>query len=135
MPGAQAMLIYLPRNAGVTVAGAHYHCHAPTCLKMEIYNNVTGELLCREEPYHGQGADMTGVDRFDEPGYIAQRICLWGNSSYGLEAPPHVGGVPLFITATTNASYGHHGEMALPQMLVANLKQSFVANLQEAKKN
>jgi|EP01047_Picozoa_sp_COSAG01_P028884 hypothetical protein len=31
---------------------------------MEIYNNVTGELLCREEPYHGQGADITGVDRF-----------------------------------------------------------------------
>ena len=73
---------------------------------------------------------MTGKDRFDEPGYIAQRVCLWGNSSYGLNAPPHVGGVPLFITATTNASYGHHGEMALPQMLVANLKQSFGATLQ-----
>ena len=65
---------------------------------------------------------MVGTDRFDEPGYIAQRICLWGNETYGLEAPPHVGGVPLLIKATTNASYGHHGEMALPQMLVANLR-------------
>ena len=109
--------------------GAHYHCHAPTCLEMAIYNNVTGELLCRETPYHGQGADMTGADpagqaggaRFDEPGYIAQRVCLWGNESFGLEKPPKVGGVPLFITATTNSTYGHHGEMALPQMLVAKL--------------
>ena len=88
---------------------------------MEIYNNVTGELLCREEPYHGQGADTKGKDRFDEEGYIAQRVCLWGNETYGLERPPKVGGVPLFITATTNSTFGHHGEMALPQMLVANL--------------
>jgi hypothetical protein len=42
--------------------------------------------------------------------------------------------VPLYITATTNASHGHHGEMALPQMLVANLRRpdtTFVANLQQ----
>ena len=127
--------VVTPPAGDMHFVGAHYHCHAPTCLKMEIYNNVTGELLCREEPYHGQGADVTGGDRFDESGYIAQRVCLWGNSSYGLEAPPHVGGVPLLITATTNASYGHHGEMALPQMLVADLKQSFVANLQQHAKN
>jgi len=88
---------------------------------MEIYNNNTGELLCREEPYHGQGADVTGKDRFDQEGYIAQRICLWGNSTYGLEKPPLVSGVPLLIKAVTNSTYGHHGEMALPQMLVANL--------------
>ena len=156
--------------------GAHYHCHAPTCLKMEIYNNITGELLCREVPYHGLGADMKPNskdptngprgDRFDEPGvsaaffsqcknhhfsmhtswgnhhffeiqnnskrtaetttfthqqnvhtqptitllsvialtdclpsqYIAQRICLWGNESYGLEKPPKVGGVLRIAT-------------------------------------
>ncbi len=97
---------------------------------MSIYNNITGELLCREEPYHGQGRDVTHpagagkakpgeTDRFDEAGYIAQRVCLWGNASFGLEPPPKIGGVPLLITATTNSTYGHHGEMALPQMLVA----------------
>jgi len=100
--------------------GAHYHCHAPTCLKMEIYNNNTGELICAETAYHGQGNDIKGTDRFDETGYIAQRICLWGNSTYGLEKPPLMAGVPLFIRAVTNSTYGHHGEMALPQMLVAD---------------
>ena len=113
--------VVTPPAGDMHFVGAHYHCHAPTCIRMEIYNNVTGELLCREEPYHGQGADTKGKDRFDEAGYIAQRVCLWGNETYGLERPPKVGGVPLFITATTNSTFGHHGEMALPQMLVANL--------------
>ncbi len=113
--------VVAPPAGNMHFVGAHYHCHAPTCLMLEIYNNVTGELLCREEPYHGQGADKSGGDRFDQEGYIAQRICLWGNSSFGLEPPPKVGGVPLFIRAVTNSTYGHHGEMALPQMLVADL--------------
>ena len=113
--------VVTPPGENMHFVAAHYHCHAPTCLKMEIYNNNTGELLCSEEPYHGQGGDVVGADRFDEEGYIAQRICLWGNSSYGLEEPPLVSGVPLFIRAVTNSTYGHHGEMALPQMVVANL--------------
>jgi hypothetical protein len=90
---------------------------------MEIFNNNTGELICREEAYHGQGNDIAGkgsADRFDEEGYIAQPICLWGNTSYGVEEPPLVGGVPLFVRAVTNSTYGHHGEMALPQMIVAD---------------
>ena len=72
-------------------------------------------------PFAGSGNDVVGSDRFDEAGYIAQRVCLWGNSSFGLEEPPLVSGVPLFIRAVTNSTYGHHGEMALPQMLVADL--------------
>ena len=68
-----------------------------------------------------QGNDVKGTDRFDEAGYIAQRVCLWGSEEYGLEKPPRVGGVPLLIKATTNSTFGHHGEMALPQMLVAYL--------------
>jgi hypothetical protein len=120
-------VVTLP-GKNVRFVAAHYHCHAPTCLRMEIYNNNTGELICREDPYHGRGADVTGkgspttpgLDRFDEAGYIAQRICLWGddNRTFGLEPPPLVSGVPLLIKALTNSTYGHHGEMALPEMLV-----------------
>jgi len=111
---------YAPPGTDLHFIAAHYHCHAPTCLSMEIYNNLTGELLCREEPYHGQ---HNKSDRFDEPGYIAQRVCLWGAP---LEAPPLVSGIPLFIKAVTNNTYGHHGEMALPQMYLASIPKKTV---------
>ena len=99
---------------------AHYHCHAPTCIKLEIYNNRTGELLCSETPYHGAVDAASQKNRFDEPGYIAQRICLWGLQP-PFEYPPLVSGETLFVRSITNSSYNHHGEMALPQMLLAQL--------------
>ena len=42
-----------------------------------------GTLLCREMPYHGRGR-VTGTaggapgDKYDEEGYITQRVCHWG---------------------------------------------------------
>jgi hypothetical protein len=105
----------VPPGDNMHFVAAHFHCHAPTCLAMEIYNNNTGELLCREEAYHGKGSPE---DKYDEEGYIAQRICLWGNPPF--DKPPLVSGVPLLTRAITNSTYGHHGEMALPQMIVAN---------------
>jgi hypothetical protein len=35
------------------LAALHHHCHAPTCLRMDTYNNATGELLCRTDPAYG----------------------------------------------------------------------------------
>ena len=35
------------------ITSIHFHCHAPTCLAMEIWNNRTGELLCRQDPIYG----------------------------------------------------------------------------------
>ena len=110
----------LPGGTDLHFVAAHYHCHAPTCLSLEIWNNKTGELICKETPYHGEGNNN---DKFDEAGYIAQRICLWGDYE-GFEKPPLVSGIPLYVKATTNSTYGHHGEMALPQMLLASLPVS-----------
>ena len=56
------------------------HCHAPTCISMELYNNVTGELLCRQMPIYGGTGDLTIGDKFNEPGYILTSPCLWGRS-------------------------------------------------------
>ena len=42
----------------------HAHCHAPTCLKVELWNNDTGELLCRQEPariYEGALLFVAGI--------------------------------------------------------------------------
>lgn len=110
----------VPPGQDYHFVAAHYHCHAPTCLSLEIWNNRTGELLCREVPYHGGTLEGGDLPRFDEPGYIAQRVCLWGLHP-PFERPPLVSGEPLWVKAVTNNTYGHHGEMALPQMLLARL--------------
>ena len=39
-----------PRTRGARhLLAVHDHCHAPTCLKMEMWNNDTGKLLCRQQ--------------------------------------------------------------------------------------
>ena len=43
-------------------------CHAPTCLTMELWNNHTGELVCRQRPIYGGTGDKTIGHKFDEPG-------------------------------------------------------------------
>ena len=97
---------------------AHFHCHAPTCLTQEMrFDGPEGELICREDSYHGKGA--TPGDRFGEKGYIAQPVCMWGNPPFA--PPPLVSGRTLWYKAVTNNTYGHHGEMALPQMLLASI--------------
>lgn len=91
------------------LVAAHFHCHAPTCLSVSLYRNDTGELLCREVPVYG----------LNEPGFISQPPCLWGSEtpeSFGLETPPDVNGVALHAIKTSNATHGHHGEMAWLQM-------------------
>jgi hypothetical protein len=57
------------------LVAAHFHCHAPTCLKMTMYNNKTGEVICEERPIYG-GSGKIPEERYDEPGYILQPPCL-----------------------------------------------------------
>ena len=80
-----------------------------------MYRNDTGELLCVERPVYG-GTGQVDEKRFDEPGYILQPPCLWGDEKYGLVMPPDVNGQFLHSVKTSNATAGHHGEMAWQQM-------------------
>lgn len=105
-------------------AGLTFHCHAPTCLSMAVYqcptdmeigdcNTTTGELLCLQEPvYGGSYAPQLNGTRFDEPGYIAIPDCYWGDEEFGLTPPPNVTGHPLFMLKRANATWAHYGEMA-----------------------
>ncbi|CAE7469985.1 unnamed protein product [Symbiodinium pilosum] len=111
-------------TGGGSLSAAHFHCHAPTCLSMALYrcpketkvcDQSTGELLCMERPVYGNGSSS---DRFAELGYILQPPCLWGSEEFGLEPPPSVEGFVLGAIKTSNATYGHHGEMAWHQMYV-----------------
>jgi hypothetical protein len=45
--------------------------------------------------------------------------CLWGSVEDGLEPPPIVDGMTIKVIAVTNNTYGHHGEMALPEISLA----------------
>lgn len=89
------------------LVAAHFHCHAPTCLMMEISNNKTGELICRSTPLYGSSPDID-QKRFTEPGFIAVPPCLF-------DPPVDLNGVTLYIKKLSNATYGHHGEMAHSQ--------------------
>ena len=101
------------------IAAVHFHCHAAACLAMEIWNNRTGELLCRQEPVYG-GTGKIDLPKFDEPGYILQPPCLWGDAP-GLEPMPLASGESFMIVAITNSTFGHHGEMAFPEVTLVPL--------------
>jgi len=99
------------RGTGINLVYAGGHCHAPSCLSMELYNVDTGELLCRQEPVFG-----TGTAVFDELGYLALPPCLWG-ADEGLVAPVLLPwDTNLMSIKRNNNTYSHYGEMASWQM-------------------
>ena len=44
--------VLTPGGTNNYLAAIHFHCHAPTCLEMALYNNVTGELVCSQKPIY-----------------------------------------------------------------------------------
>ena len=89
----------LARTTDGKLVAAHFHCHAPACLSVAMYrcprslvasgqvcDAGTGELLCEERPVYGGHGNSP--KRFDEPGFILQPPCLWGDARFGLEDPP-----------------------------------------------
>jgi hypothetical protein len=59
---------------GIHLIYAAGHCHAPSCISMELYNADTQELLCRHDPVYGKSHEI-----FDELGYLAIPPCLYGS--------------------------------------------------------
>lgn len=107
-------------NARMLYAGGH--CHAPSCISIELFRNDTGtpKLVCRQTSHYGVG-DVSR-DRFDEAGYIVLPPCLWGSEEEGLEPPvwlpPNTPMVSIKKNRNTHA--GHYGEMASWQMRGVN---------------
>jgi hypothetical protein len=102
-------------DGGMTLIYAGGHCHAPSCVSIELYRNDTGEILCRQLPVYGTG--NVEKDKYDEAGYLSLPPCLWGAED-SLETPfelPY--GTPLLsIKKNVNTHVGHFGEMASWQM-------------------
>ena len=82
------------------------HCHAPTCLSMELFNADTGESICRNVPTYGHlTANATGDRRFEEKGYLALPPCVWGDPAQVRVAsrsiPPRWGSIRFRLAPRT----------------------------------
>ena len=101
-----------PMQDGITLVYASGHCHAPSCIKMELWNADTGALICRQTPHYGGSAAATAAEPYDEKGYVAIPPCLFGNFADGLY-PPHYLSYDTNLTFVkwNNNTYDHYGEM------------------------
>jgi hypothetical protein len=99
---------------GIKLIYAGPHCHAPSCLSMELYIADTGDLLCHVEPQHGASEDVI----YDELGFLAIPPCLWSdNPKDGLVAPTLLKqDTTLLSIKRNNNTFSHWGEMASWQM-------------------
>ncbi len=76
---------------GIHLIYAAGHCHAPSCISMELYNADTDQLLCRHDPVYGKTHAI-----FDELGYLAIPPCLYGAE---VSCNMYIGIPPLFYGA------------------------------------
>jgi len=114
MDSIQCMDASLATN-GIELILAASHCHAPNCLKQELYNADTGELLCMALPVHGQSSNV-----YDEQGYLFAPPCVWGREKDGFLPPPHLQlDANLTMIAYYNSTYTHTGQMGIWQMKAA----------------
>jgi hypothetical protein len=88
------------------------HCHAPSCIREELWNADTGELLCNATTAYGTSQYGALDDVFNEADYITIHPCIYGHQP-GLQKP-----FTLFpdtnLTAIKyfNNTYRHLGQMA-----------------------
>merc|ERR1719370_2275219 len=103
---------YDKTHQGINLIYAGGHCHAPSCISMELFHADTGKLLCAHYPTYGKTHQV-----FDELGYLAIPPCIWGTEEEGLIAPVFL---PFNANLTSikrnNNTYTHYGEMASWQM-------------------
>ncbi len=88
------------------------HCHAATCIDMELYDSDTGSLICRVVGEMGRGTDKP----YDEEGYIRLNPCLFGEDEGLLESQIFRWDSNFTSIKRANNTYTHYGEMASWQM-------------------
>ncbi|CAD7924459.1 unnamed protein product [Amoebophrya sp. A25] len=109
-------------RGGVYLIWANGHCHAPSCLSMELRRNDTGELLCRQEPI--LGTTWSTDDVLIEPGFVHIPPCVFANPAIDASLLQHLPSAPYIpfhaplvsVKRNRNTDNGHYGEMASWQM-------------------
>lgn len=100
----------IPQNySGITPIVMTPHCHAPSCLRQELYNADTGALICGVTARYGNGTEV-----FNEANYIALPPCLFSAFHQpGLEPPQTITpDTNLRAIKFFNTTYRHLGQMA-----------------------
>mgnify|MGYP006091273867 FL=1 len=105
-------------TGGINLVYASHHCHAPSCIKAELWNADTGALICRQVPHYGASKAATPGNPYDEIGYAAIPPCLFSDTpGDGLEPTPFLAyNQNLTAIKWNNNTYDHFGEMAMWQM-------------------
>ena len=89
------------------------HCHAPSCIREEIWNADTGQIICNVSVMYGSEVWGPGQKNvFNEANYVAIPPCIFGNQS-GIQ-DPWVITPDTNITAIKyfNNTFRHLGQMA-----------------------
>mmetsp|Transcript_12506 Transcript_12506/g.31977 ORF Transcript_12506/g.31977 Transcript_12506/m.31977 type:complete len:525 (-) Transcript_12506:459-2033(-) len=83
------------------------HCHAPSCIREELWNDDTGEILCNVTARYG-----TSDEIFNERGYAAISPCIFGHQP-GLQTPFSLAPIAnIRAVKYFNNTYRHVGQMA-----------------------
>ena len=69
---------------GLLMAFFAAHCHTPACMSLELWNDDTGELICRNAPTYGNGNAAMNENSY----VISIPPCLFGTKEEGLLPPP-----------------------------------------------
>ena len=101
---------------GFKLMMAASHCHAPNCIRQELTNVDSGEVLCNGTTHLGN-SDLN----YNEEGYLFTPPCLWGDEKDdGLLPPPVLmKNTTLQMVTVFNSTYGHPGQMGIWQMKAA----------------
>ena len=104
-----------PQSQEIDLIHVSGHCHAPSCLSMELINADTGQSICLVTPIYGNGGDEV----MNENGYVVGLPpCVWSNDpNDGLEKPLRLAlDTNLTAIKKSNSTYFHYGVMSHFQM-------------------
>jgi len=88
------------------------HCHAPSCIREELWNADTNELLCNVTAAYADPRYGALTEVFNERGYMAIPPCLFGEQP-GLRAPIVLSpSTRLRAVKYFNNTFRHLGQMA-----------------------
>lgn len=88
------------------------HCHAPSCIREELWNADTGEILCNVTARYGDSANGPTSAVFNEADYVALPPCIFGHQP-GLQRPWQLSADTKIVAHKYfNNTYRHFGQMA-----------------------